>query len=195
MSVLMATTAPHPSEAVADTWVGETERLLIRRLTRDDQPTLIELFGSLQVMRFSTTGPLAPPQVAQVLDQILQSYEDSPMSLWGVVEKSDQQLIGLCGFLWRETPSRGESELAYRFLPRYWRQGLATEAARFCRDLAFLSPTVQSVTALLEQGNRGSVRVAEKVGLQFQTATHVNGLPVLKYDLRRPRAPHRRNCE
>jgi len=188
MSVLLATT-PCPINEVDDVRVAETERLLIRRLTRNDLPTLNELFGSLDVMQFSTTGPLAPPQVAHILDQIRQSYQNLPLSLWGVVEKPDRQLIGLCGFLWRETSAPETSELAYWFLPRFWGQGLATEAARACRDLAFLSPTVQSITALIEKDNIGSLRVAEKTGLEFETVTQIDRLPVLKYSLRRPRRP------
>lgn len=181
---------PHPATQVGDDCVTETRRLRIRKLTRDDLPALVDLFGNLEVMRFSSTGPLAPPQVAQILDQILESYADRPLSLWGVVEKSEQCLIGLCGFLQSDRSRPEESELAYRFLPCYWGQGLATEAARACKDLAFLSPTVQRVSALIERGNLGSRRVARKVGLSFAGVVQLDTLQVLKYGLHRNRDTH-----
>ncbi|MDB5337625.1 MAG: putative acetyltransferase, partial [Planctomycetaceae bacterium] len=134
MSVSMAATFPQGAESRSEQCLVETERLLIRKLTRADLPTLVQLFGCLDVMRFSLTGPLASPQVAHVLDQILASYQESPLGLWGVVEKTEQCLIGLCGFLRRKTGKPDAWELAYRFLPKYWGRGLGTEVAAACRD-------------------------------------------------------------
>lgn len=192
MSMLSPPPALCPGTEAGSAYVAETERLLIRKLSRADRPALVDLFGNLEVMRYSSTGPLASPQVAQVLDQILQSYQDRPLSLWGVILKSDRCLIGLCGFLRREGSRPDESELAYRFLPRYWGQGLATEATRACRDLALLSPTVQHVSALIERGNLASRRVAEKTGLRCTGVVQLDSLQVLKYRLHRNRNTRRK---
>ncbi len=184
MSVSMAATSAQSAEIRSEPCLVETERLVLRKLTRADLPTLIELFGSLDVMRFSVTGPLAASQVEQALEQILASYQKSPLGLWGVIEKSGLSLIGLCGFLRRETGEPDVWELAYRFLPNHWGQGLGTEAAAACRDLVGLLPSVQQIIAVIEPANTASLRVAEKVGLEFWRATHRCGLPVLEYVLR-----------
>lgn len=185
MSVSMAAISLRDTEYQSEKWFVETERLLIRKLTRTDLPALVPLFGCLDVMRFSTTGPLAAPQVAQMVDQILASYQESPLGLWGVVEKTEQRLIGLCGFQQREAGKPHVWELAYRFLADFWGQGFGTEAAMACRDFAVRQPSVQQIIAVIEPANRASLRVAEKIGLEFRRATHRSGLPVLEYTFRR----------
>lgn len=168
--------------------VAETDRLYIRQLGWSDLAFMIELFGSLEVMRFSLTGPLAPPQVSEILDQFLKSYATQPLSQWGITEKPTGDLIGLCGFLVRKSTAGNEWELAYRFLPTHWRRGLATEAAIACRDLAFQIPETTHITALIEEPHTASIRVAEKVGLRRHSETQLQGISVLKYLMPRPTA-------
>lgn len=164
--------------------IAETDRLLLRQLVQPDLPFVVELFGSLEVMRYSLTGPLAAMQAADILERFLKSYETQPLAQWGVVEKSTGQLIGLCGFLLRSSDSDAEWELAYRFLPAYWGQGLATEAAIACRDIAFQNPGISQITALVETSHTASIRVAEKVGLKLQCETQLQGITVLKFAMR-----------
>lgn len=168
--------------------VAETDRLLLRRLERVDLPFMVELFGSLDVMRYSLTGPLAPPHAADILERFLRSYETQPLAQWAVVEKSTGQLIGLCGFLLRSSGNEGEWELAYRFLPAYWGQGLATEAAIACRDIAFQNPAISQIVVLVEASHIASIRVAEKVGLRLQCETQLQGITVLKFAMQRDSA-------
>lgn len=166
--------------------VAETERLSLRRLVQSDLDFMAELLGSLDVMRFSLTGPLLRSQAAEILAGIIQSYSRQSPHQWGVALKSTGQLIGLSGFLSRPGSAAGEWELAYRFLPDAWHRGLATEAAIACRDLALQTPGVITLSALVEPGNVASVRVVEKAGLKFDSQTQLEAIPVLKYLLRHP---------
>lgn len=166
--------------------IAETTRLCLRQLTPADLPVLVELFGTLEVMRFSLTGPLAPQQVAEILKTILASYQVSSLSLWGVIEKSDGQLIGLSGFMPGVRQASEEWELAYRFLPCWWGRGLATEAAAACIDMAWQDPQVATVSVWIEQANQASLRVAQKLGFQVATETVRHGLPAIQYVLHRP---------
>lgn len=150
---------------------------------------MIELFGSLEVMRFSLTGPLLRPQVVEILARFQRSYVDDPLSPWGVVERATNGLCGICGFLRGATAGMVEWELSYRFTHRHWGRGLATEAASACRDIAFRTPGVERIVALIEESNTASIRVATKVGLQFSSQIPVLGLPVLEYTLNRPMEP------
>lgn len=147
---------------------------------------MTELFGSLEVMRFSLSGPLAAVQASDILGLFLKSYTTQPLAQWGVIAKSTGQLIGLCGFLVREPAAENEWELAYRFLPAHWGRNFATEAASACRDLAFQIPQVSQITAFIEQQHTASIRVAEKVGLRLHSETQLQGISVLKYLMPRP---------
>ena len=182
---MISTDSPQGSPAKP---ITETNRLLIRHVSVDDLADLIELFGSLEVMRFSTTGPLASSQVGEVLSTILASYQRSNLSLWGVVKKPAGQLIGLCGFQLRPADGTQEWELAYRFLPQHWGRGLATEAAAACLDIAWREPQLGLISAWIEPANTASLRVAQKLGFQFAADAIVQGLPMTRFILRRPPA-------
>ena len=170
--------------------ITETARLRLRHLKQSDLPFVVELFGSLEVMRYSRTGPLHANQAAKVLEQFLRSYSSEtysaqPLSQWGVVEKSTEMLIGLCGF-WPPVPRPpGEWELAYRFLAGHWGQGFATETATACREIAFSTAEVNAISAFVEPTHTASIRVAEKVGLRFECEVFYQGFLVHKYLLPR----------
>lgn len=161
--------------------VAETSRLILRRLAESDLEFMADLFGSLEVMRYSLTGPLARAQAAEILAGLIRSYDVQPLGQWGIVFKPAGQLIGLCGFLQRIDSPAGEWELAYRLLPDFWNRGLATEAALACRDLASGTPGVIEISALIEAPNQASIRVAEKVGMQFTGETWLDSIPVQKF--------------
>lgn len=177
--------APSNVEGSVRGIVAETPRLLLRQLESADLAFLVRLFGSLEVMRFSLTGPLAPVQVREILGRFLQSYSTQPLAQWGVVEKATGELIGLCGFLAPRIDAESGWELAYRFLPHAWNHGLGTEAASACREIAFRTPGVDRIIALIEPAQVASIRVVEKTGLKLHSTVSINGLPALKYALTR----------
>jgi ribosomal-protein-alanine N-acetyltransferase len=181
MCVSLGAAAPLNAEVHAKLCVAETARLRLRQLSPTDLQTLIELFTSLDVMRYSLTGPLAPGQVPPIFQTILESYQQSPLALWAVTEKTSWQTIGFCGFMPRDKGDSNEPELAYRFLPEAWGRGFATEAAAACLDLALRQPSVQRVIAHIEPANFASKRIAKKIGLEYCGTTWLDCFPVEKY--------------
>lgn len=72
-------------------------------------------------------------------------------------------------------------EVGYHVLPRFQGLGLATEAARSCRDLA-RTQGMERLIAIIHRDNRASRRVAEKVGLVMEQETvSAFGQPTLIY--------------
>jgi RimJ/RimL family protein N-acetyltransferase len=65
----------------------------------------------------------------------------------------------------QEVEGRQEVEIGYLFLRKLWGQGLATEAARACRDYAVNRLGHTRLISLIDPGNLASRRVAEKVGM------------------------------
>jgi len=74
--------------------------------------------------------------------------------------------IGWCGL--KYDPAANEYDLGYRFIQNYWGKGYATEAARgvleYCREHLTGKRIVGK--ALIE--NVASIRVLEKIGMQFE---------------------------
>ncbi len=65
---------------------------------------------------------------------------------------------------------RYEVEVAYLIDKSYWGRGLATEAARAITDYGFGTLELTRLVSLIDEENRASQRVAEKVGRTFEWA-------------------------
>ena len=52
--------------------------------------------------------------------------------------KTTENLILLCGLLVQTVDGMQDLEIGYSVLPQYWHKGYATEAAKKCRESAFL---------------------------------------------------------
>ena len=63
-----------------------------------------------------------------------------------------------------------EVEVAYLIDRAYWGRGLATEAARAVADYGFGTLELTRLVSLIDEENRASQRIAEKVGMTFERA-------------------------
>jgi RimJ/RimL family protein N-acetyltransferase len=61
----------------------------------------------------------------------------------------------------------GEVDVAYRLLPAYWGQGLATEAALASVQYGFAKLGLKRIIGLAMPENVASIRVLEKAGLHY----------------------------
>jgi len=83
-----------------------------------------------------------------------------------VARKSDGASIGMCGLLKRD--NLPDVDLGYAYLPDYWGQGYAFEAAEATLQHAAAKFDLARVIAVVSQGNSGSIRVLEKLGMRFE---------------------------
>ena len=81
----------------------------------------------------------------------------------------------------QEVDGRDEVEIGYPFLRRSWGRGLATEAARACRDYGFGTLGCDRLVSLIDPANRASRRVAEKVGMRLEEHAHKWGKKIFVY--------------
>jgi len=158
-----------------------TERLRLRPLARDDLDLLATLFSDPEVMRFSL-GLLDREQALEKLDRMLATGWDS-----FVVERiEDDRFAGICGLAPQTVDDIDEVELGYRLMPDSWGRGIATEAARACRDHAFETLGLPRIISIIEAANVASIRVVEKVGLRFEKETRMWERPVRVYSAAKP---------
>jgi len=64
-----------------------------------------------------------------------------------------------------------------------WGKGLATEAARACRDHGFKKAGLRRLISIIESENAASIRVAEKMGMTLEERASFHGIPVLIYSI------------
>ena len=81
-----------------------------------------------------------------------------------------------------------EVEIGYHTRPDLWGQGLATEAARACRNYGFARLPVERLISLIRPENLPSQRVAEKNRMTVWKEIQWRGLPHLVYAINRGNA-------
>ena len=72
-------------------------------------------------------------------------------------------------------------EISYRMRRDCWGTGLATEAARACRDYGFKKAGLRRLISIIELENAASIRVAEKTGMTLEKSASFHGVPVLMF--------------
>lgn len=145
-----------------------TPRLVLRRFRLADLDALHALLSDPVVMRFSSSGVMDRRRAAEWLDWNIRMYAPGGPGIWAAVLRDSGQVIGQVGVIPQQIDGRAEIELAYRFLPACWGQGLGTEAAAAVRDYGFKVLETRRLVCLIEPENHPSRRVAEKIGMKLE---------------------------
>jgi len=164
--------------------VCQTSRIILRKFNESDVDPLLGFRGDPEVMRFSITGPEAREDIqTKYLPSCLRRYSRDGLGQWAVVRKSDGICVGECGICAQEVDGEREFEISYRMRRDCWGVGLATEAARACRDYGFEKAGLRRLISMIELENTASIRVAEKMGMTLNKRASFHGIPVLIYDV------------
>lgn len=163
--------------------ITETPRLLLRKIQESDFDALLKILGDPEVMRFSLHGAEDHDGVRKFLESTWQRYERDGVAQWAVVLKETGACIGECGISVQIIDGIKEYEIGYRLAKSYWGQGLATEAAKVCRDLGFGQLVISRLISIIEAENKASIRVAEKVGMRMEKESAFHGISVKIYSL------------
>ena len=170
----------------------ETDRLWLRELSLDDAPALFELDSDPQVVRYLGRSPLASVEEArqQIAQRMLADYARHGFGRWAMLLKGASPagpagsepggaFVGVAGLKW--LPELDEVDIGYGLLPRYWRRGLATEAARAAIDYGFRTLGLSRIIGLVDPPHLASIRVLEKCGLVYEQVVEYRGQEVLQY--------------
>jgi ribosomal-protein-alanine N-acetyltransferase len=141
----------------------ETKRLILRDMRRSDVEGFHVLFSDPLTMRFWPV--FEQNRTQQWVEDNLRRYARDGFGLWALTLKGSEEVIGDCGLIVQEAEGVTETELGYHVRCDWWGQGLATEAARACRDYGFDQLGKQRLISLIHPDNIASSRVAEKTGM------------------------------
>ena len=146
----------------------ETERLLIRQLSTEDAGFILELLNEPSFIR--NIGDRGVRTIeganAYILNGPVASYAKNGFGLYLVKLKETDESIGMCGLIKRDTLE--DVDIGYAFLPRFWSKGYAFESARAVKEYAKNTIGLNRIVAIVDPENGGSIRVLEKIGLQFE---------------------------
>jgi RimJ/RimL family protein N-acetyltransferase len=142
----------------------ETRRLSLREFTGDDTDALSRVLSDAETMRFYPAA-FDRAGVEQWITRNLQHYAETGHGLWAMDLKATGEMIGDCGITLLEVDGELLPEIGYHVRRDLWGQGLATEAARVCRDYGFSSLKAGVLISLVRPENLASRAVAERNGM------------------------------
>jgi RimJ/RimL family protein N-acetyltransferase len=148
--------------------VLETERLLFQQLSTADADFILELLNEPSFIRNIGDRGVRTIEAAKsyILNGPVASYAKNGFGLYLVKLKETDESIGMCGLIKRDTLE--DVDIGYAFLPRFWSKGYAVEAAQATKEYAKQVIGLNRLVAIVDPENGGSIRVLEKIGLQFE---------------------------
>jgi ribosomal-protein-alanine N-acetyltransferase len=146
----------------------ETERLLLRQLSTEDAEIILELLNEPSFIRNIGDRGIRTIEGANsyILNGPVASYAKNGFGLYLVKLKETNDSIGMCGLIKRDTLE--DVDIGYAFLPKFWSKGYAVEAAQAVKEYARDKIQLNRIVAIVDPQNQGSIRVLEKIGLQFE---------------------------
>lgn len=153
--------------------VTETERLIIRKLTRDDLVALYTIMSKPEVM-YAWEHGFTKTEVRQWINRQLTRYKKDGLGYFAVISKKSGQLIGQAGLMRSEFNGTQVVELGYILDNLYWHQGYATEASEALMDYGFHQKHLDSIYCSIRPMNESSIRVAERLGMKRRGEHIVN---------------------
>jgi RimJ/RimL family protein N-acetyltransferase len=167
----------------------ETLRMVLRPLNREDLHSLAQIYSDREVMRYRLFPQAASlKQTQESLESYIAHWEKHGFGRWAKIYKESQQLIGHCGLEY--IASLGEVELNYLLSRQYWRQGLATESAVALLTYGFETLKLEKLVALAKPENLASLRVMEKIGMQYDKNIQLYGVEWAFYTIKRHQWQH-----
>jgi RimJ/RimL family protein N-acetyltransferase len=145
-----------------------TRRIELVPLADEHLEYEVELDADPRVMRFLGNGRPRPRALVERLhrERVAIAANADGLGFWvGFVAG---EFVGW----WILEPAETGAELGYRLLPRYWRQGLASEGARELIRHGFEDLGVPRVFALTMAVNEASRATMASVGLRYVRTFH-----------------------
>jgi len=146
----------------------ETDRLHLRQLSSEDAGFILELLNEPSFIRNIGDRGVRTMEGANsyILNGPVASYAKNGFGLYLVKLKETAESIGMCGLIKRDTLE--DVDIGYAYLPRFWSKGYAVEAAQAVKEYAKNVVGLNRLVAIVDPENAGSMRVLEKIGLQFE---------------------------
>lgn len=148
--------------------VLETARLILRHLNTGDAPFILALLNEPSFLRYIGDKKVRNLDDARqyILNGPVAMYEKHGLGLYQVELKDTHTPIGMCGLLKRdELP---EPDIGFAFLPDFWNQGFAFEAAAAVLNDARERLKLNRILAIVKPDNESSIKLLQKLGMEFE---------------------------
>ncbi len=152
----------------------ETKHLILREIQPSDVDGMFELDSNTKVHKYLGNKPIKTQQQAKgVIEFIRTQYRNFGIGRFAAIEKLSGDFIGWSGIKFNTGKKEMLNEkidfydIGYRFIPRFWGKGYATESALAILDYGFNDLNIKTIFGAAEIDNIASNKVLQKIGLQF----------------------------
>jgi len=151
-----------------------TKRLIIRDITMKDAKSLIRDINNVNVSKYLLVVPYpyTMKDAKWWINKCKKDSREKPRKEYSfcIELKSKKGVIGGIG-LTKVDRFQGTAEIGYWLGQDYWRQGIASEAARKMIDFAFNKLKLRRINLPAFAENKGSNALAKKLGFKFEGRT------------------------
>nr|WP_299031345.1 GNAT family N-acetyltransferase [uncultured Tenacibaculum sp.] len=170
----------------------ETERLILREFRESETEGIFELDSNAEVHKYLGNNPITTyKQAEDIITFFEEQYKERGIGRFAAFEKESGEFIGWSGL----KLNTGEKEelngftdfidIGYRFIPRFWGKGYASESAFACLDFGFKEMNYDIIYGAADVENIGSNKILQKIGLQFVNKFDYKGVDVNWYELKK----------
>lgn len=144
-----------------------TENLFLRIPKPEDLHSVFSIEGNPETNKYRPAGPMKDlSEAEETLGGWRNHWRTYGYGYWTVVLPSTSEIIGFGGIRQEHWQGQNILNLYYRFSPKAWGRGYATELAGTADRMADVYLPDLPVVARVRPVNRPSIRVAERIGLR-----------------------------
>jgi [ribosomal protein S5]-alanine N-acetyltransferase len=163
----------------------QTPRLTLRRFAETDAPLLLQLNSNPEVLKYLHEPPLVTEEQAlHILNTIILPQYKNNLGRWAIHLKTTNEFIGWCGL--KYLAEANEIDLGYRLMQNFWGNGYAYEAAKHTLDYGFNMLHLKTIVGRAHIENIVSLKILEKIGMQFIKEEVVDNCPVKTFGIANP---------
>lgn len=145
--------------------IAKTSRLTLRELQLSDAAFALRLYNEPSFLQhIGDKGVRTIEDAEKNLQQgAMASYAEHGYGMW-LVENQQGEAIGMCGLIKRDFLT--ETDLGYAYLPEYFGQGYAFEAATAVLAYAAEHIALNTLVAIVSPANQASQALLQKLGFE-----------------------------
>lgn len=146
-----------------------TPRLIIRQLTLEDAPFLLELLNSEGWKKFIGDRGVRTIEAAEdyLSEKYIKNYREGNDYVYYLIERKEGAAsVGVCGLLKRDYLD--DVDIGYALLPQFSKKGYAFEATHALMKYAIEELHLQRIIAITTFDNKKSQSLLEKLGLTYE---------------------------
>jgi ribosomal-protein-alanine N-acetyltransferase len=163
----------------------ETNRLQGERV-QESHWQFWQTIGSNPNVMFTLGGVWNEEKARKKLQWNCDQWNNYGHGQWIFFDKVTSEFVGRGGIRKVILTDQEEVELGYSLMPKFWRQGLATEIGKKAVSIAFKEFSYSSVVGYTLVANQKSERVLQRLGFSFERNIMYAHQPHVLYRARNP---------